>query len=854
LFLLFLADTFVIAAKSMAATANTMSPAESAPKLTLSARLYIGAVIAAGVAALALTLVGLEVTNPVRFAVYLVCSAAASVFKVHLPGITGTMSAHFLFVLLAISDSSPGEAVLISLFGAVVQYVWHSRKRLRLVQFGFNLANISFAVVVCQWLFHSGLLARAGVDSAVLLALTACAYFVLNTLPVALVVALTERKSAIEVWQSCYFWSFPFYLVGATLVGVFQYMSSSFGWQRAMLPLPVVYTIYRSYRLYLDRLEAEKKHVEDQKRHAEELAGLHLRTIEALALAIEAKDHTTNEHLHRVQVYAQEISKDLGLNEVEKEALQAAALLHDIGKLAVPEHIISKPGKLTQEEFEKMKIHPIVGAEILERVQFPYPVVPIVAAHHEKWDGTGYPKGLAGEQIPIGARILSAVDCLDALASDRQYRRALPLDDAMAIVESQSGTAFDPAVVKVLARRYRELEQMARSRAAAEVTKLSTDVKIAPGVAPAAGYADESPTGHRAERSQPGDFLSSIAAARQEVQMLFEVAQTVGTSLSLSETLSVVAHRMQGLIPHDTFVVYLKREHVLKAEYASGVDAEMFGSLGIPVGEGISGWVAENSKPILNGNPTVEAGYLRDEAATTSLRSAISVPLEGVGGVLGVVSVYSRQPDVFTRDHLRILLAASSKLGLSIENSLRYEQAETNAGTDFLTGLPNGRSLFVHLQRQLVEGRKAGKPLTVLVCDVDDFKNVNDTYGHLEGNRILRELAAAMRSSCRAGDYIARMGGDEFVVVLTDTDEMTAARIRERLREASVGVAIAEFGAPVFSLSVGSVDSGEGFSEPDQILSEADRRMYKAKRERHSTALAARAQRRAAGSSLRIIR
>src|SRR6185295_2251599 len=196
-------------------------------------------------------------------------------------------------------------------------------------------------------------------------------------------------------------------------------------------------------RSYLDRLEKEKKHVED-------MAGLHLRTIEALALAIEAKDHTTHDHLCRVQVYALEVGREMNLSDLELEALQAAAVLHDIGKLAVPEHIISKPGKLTPEEFEKMKTHPIVGAEILERVAFPYPVVPIVAAHHERWDGAGYHKGLSGEGIPIGARILAAVDCLDALASDRQYRRALPLDEAMEIVKEQSGISFDPRVVEIL--------------------------------------------------------------------------------------------------------------------------------------------------------------------------------------------------------------------------------------------------------------------------------------------------------------------------------------------------------------------------------------------------------------------
>src|SRR6202522_4856259 len=145
--------------------------------------------------------------------------------------------------------------------------------------------------------------------------------------------------------------------------------------------------------------------MEDEKKHAEEMAALHLRTIEALALAIEAKDHTTHDHLQRVQSYAVEVGKDLGLDESQLEALRAAAVLHDVGKLAVPEYIISKPGRLTPEEFEKMKTHTVVGAEIVERIRFPYPVAPIVRSHHEKWNGGGYPDGLSGEQIPVGARI-----------------------------------------------------------------------------------------------------------------------------------------------------------------------------------------------------------------------------------------------------------------------------------------------------------------------------------------------------------------------------------------------------------------------------------------------------------------
>src|SRR2546423_5023195 len=317
----------------------------------------------------------------------------------------------------------------------------------------------------------------------ILLGLSATVYFIANAGTIAMVISLTERRGLRRILVDCYFWSFPYYLVGAGIAAAIAWLNHSFNWEASLLVLPAVYLIYRSYRLYLGKLE-------DEKRHVEEMANLHLRTIEALALAIEAKDHTTHEHLQRVRVYAIEVAKHLGVNGPELEALHAASLLHDIGKLAVPEHIISKPGRISPEEFEKMKIHPLVGAEILERVQFPYPVVPIVQAHHEKWDGSGYPYGLKGEQIPIGARILAAVDCLDALASDRQYRRALPLDEAMERLQAESGTAFDPTIVQILERRYAELEQLVRERIESlGLQKLSTGVRVNRAVEPAAGFA-----------------------------------------------------------------------------------------------------------------------------------------------------------------------------------------------------------------------------------------------------------------------------------------------------------------------------------------------------------------------------
>jgi diguanylate cyclase (GGDEF)-like protein/putative nucleotidyltransferase with HDIG domain len=647
---------------------------------------------------------------------------------------------------------------------------------------------------------------------------------VANTLPVATLISLTEQRSLRKIWAECYFWSFPYYLVGAGVAGMMSWLHDFTDWQTSLLTLPVVYLIYRSYRLYLGKLE-------DEKRHVEEMADLHMRTIEALALAIEAKDQTTHDHLQRVRVYAVEVAKELKIDRSEMEALQAAALLHDIGKLAIPEHIVSKPGRLTPEEFEKMKIHPLVGAEILERVQFPYPVVPIVRAHHEKFDGTGYPTGLRGTEIPIGARILAAVDFLDALASDRQYRRALPLNEAMARLVDESGKSFDPQVVAVLERRYVQLEQLVHQRTDnLGKQKLSTEVKdqegdAEPAIKPAAGFEAQ---GKR--RTPERSFLSSIAAARQEAQTLFELSQDLGASLSLGETLSVFAVKLRRAMPYDAIAIYVRQGDELVPEYVNGDNFRLFASLRIPIGQGLSGWVAQNLKPILNGNPSVEPGYLNDVSKYSTLNSALAVPLEGLQGVVGVVALYHAEKDFFTSDHLRILLAVSSKMALAIENAMKYEQAESSAVTDYLTGLPNARSLFLQLDRELARCKRDNTTLTVMVADMDGFKQINDRFGHLEGNRVLRLFAHSLKETSREYDYVARMGGDEFVVVAPGLTPEAAARKAEQMRDLAQQAGKTICNEDILSLSVGKSVYPEDGMDAERILSEADKRMYLQKR------------------------
>src|SRR5882762_5624506 len=782
--------------------------------LPAGAKAFIGLVVFAGTATLLYGAIHQSSKNIAEFICYLGIAILASRLKVTLPGITGTLSVSFLFILVGILELSFSETLILGAVSMLAQCLYPDRPKA--IQVTFNVCAGSVSTALAYLVYHDPLSSVLLDNKPLLLLVAASTYFIANAGSIATVISLTERRALRKILVDCYFWSFPYYLVGAGIAGAIAWFNHTFNWETSLLLVPIVYLIYRSYRLYLGKLE-------DEKRHVEEMANLHLRTIEALALAIEAKDQTTHDHLQRVRIYAIEVAKELGMKGSELEALHAAALLHDIGKLAVPEHIISKPGRLTPEEFEKMKIHTLVGAEILERVRFPYPVVPIVRAHHEKWDGTGYPMGLKATEIPLGARILSAVDYLDALASDRQYRRALPLQEVMQQLSAESGKAFDPKVVQVLEKRYRHLENLALARSTNDVNSpLSTEIRIERGPAPDAGFEKvaQDSTGHETT------FLSSIAAARQEAQSLFELSQDLGASLSLGETLSVFSVKLKPMVPYDAIAIYILRNDELIPEYVNGDNYRLFSSLRIPLGQGLSGWVAQNRKPIVNGNPSVEPGYLNDPTKFSTLCSALAVPLEGVAGIIGVLALYRGERDAFTTDHLRILLAVSSKMALSIENALKYQQAESSATTDYLTGLPNARSLFLELDRELARCKRDQSSLIVMVSDLDGFKQVNDRFGHLEGNRVLRLYAQALKESCREYDYVARMGGDEFVVVAPGLAADAAAKKGEQMRALAKQAGFEICAEDILSLSVGQAVYPDDGTDAEQLLAQADRRMY----------------------------
>jgi len=609
----------------------------------IRARVFVFLVCAGGALCLLIGVFPWQTSHSWLFPTYLLFAAIASGLKTTLPGLEGTVSVNFVFFLVGICNMTVSETLALAVVSTVVQCFWRTQKRLSFVHFAFNLAQLSLAISGAYWTY-STLLHRpfhGHVPFPLLIGMAV--FFLLNSLPVATVVALTENQSIHKKWYGGYSWTFAYYLIGAAIAGIIELLTHFAGWEISVLVLPAVYVIYRSYCIHLGRWEDEKRHLED-------LAALNLRTIETLALAIEAKDHTTGEHLHRVRVYAMELGKDLGLSAEEMRALEAASVLHDIGKLAVPEHIISKPGKLTPEEFEKMKIHPVVGAEIVEQVRFPYPVAPIVHAHHEKWDGNGYPDGVSGEDIPIGARILSAVDCLDALASDRQYRKALPLDEAMAIVNKDSGKAFDPRVVAALQARYVELETLAKSKPMEERPKLSIDIKITRGGEPGAGFAESS----SAKPSQSGG--ASVVDRRG------------GQSQTLEDTLSAVALGLHRLVPFDAVAVFALHGEVLTPCFALGENVGQLWSLQIQEGTGLIGWIAETSNFIINGNPRVDIG---SDSNYATLNSALAVPLIHGGRTVGVLAAYGLQPDFFKAEHLSAFQAGSQHLAEAVATAPR---------------------------------------------------------------------------------------------------------------------------------------------------------------------------------------
>jgi diguanylate cyclase (GGDEF)-like protein/putative nucleotidyltransferase with HDIG domain len=583
------------------------------------------------------------------------------------------------------------------------------------------------------------------------------------------------------------------------------------------------YRTHRAHRALAVRLEEEHQ-------RAREMSELHLATIEALALAIDAKDQTTYNHVGRVELYASMLARAIGMSEVDQQAVKTAALLHDIGKLAVPEHILAKPGPLTPDEFQKVRMHPQIGADIINSVPFPYPVAPLVLGHHERWDGRGYPMGLKGEQIPLGARILCLVDYFDALTSDRPYHKPLSIDAAAALIREEAGKALDPMAVDTFLRILPELRSHMEG-AVMDRPRPMPSMSASEG-APIAG----SP---RAAAMSRTSVFEDIAVAHREIYALYELAQSMGTTLGVTETMGHIASKLSRVVPFSacSLFLYSEDDDMLQCRFASGTDAELLQQLVLKNGQGLTGWVARNRRPLVNGRPSADFNAAGSVLQTT-LESALVCPLISGNAVIGALAVYHTAEAFYCDDHRRLLDRVCEQASAVIRNAIVFDQTHEASLTDPLTGLPNTRFMFRHLTRELARTHRLGAEVSILVLDLNGFKDINDTYGHHAGDRALREVSNVLRALVRPYDVCARYAGDEFVIVLAGCSRDEAENKRRELQRGVEQIVFEPApGTQVpMSISVGAAVFPHDGETYESLLAAADRRMYQDKSARRRDA------------------
>lgn len=761
-----------------------------------------------------------------QFAVLIGLVFAAGSYPIRIPNTTASVTAGDSFIFLSVLFLGVPAGILV---GAMDSYVSARRTTGRATSHLCAPAIMALTVLLAGNAFYFTLGAYAHISSVPLrttvlrldhlivpLVVMATLQYLLNGLGVATVYALKSHRSVWKFWRDGYLWTSWTFFAGAIAAALAYGAISRFGFLYVLLGVPVIAATYATYKVYFER-------VQEKTREAAAMSRLHLATVEALATAIDAKDQTTHCHVRRVQIYAAGMGRVFGLSDRKIEALKAGALLHDIGKLAVPDHILNKPGRLTSAEFEKMKVHTTVGAEILQRVDFPYPVVPIVRHHHEQWDGHGYPDGLKGDQIPITARILAVVDCFDSVREDRPFRRGMTREEASALLLRGSGTHFDPKIVD------RFLENL--SRFDAEIAALGLDQQSQTETKTEVCALEDGEIVPLREQSSVLAY-DQIKNAHREVYALYEIARTFGSSLDMEDTLSILVNKVGHIVPFDTCVVYIYDElkGYATAAHVAGRNSEALRDRCIAPGEGVTGFALANRRAINHIHPGLDFTGVELEQAD-QYRTMAALPLFKDGQLLGAISVYSFELSEYTDDHMRLLETVTRLASDALANAMHHAEAESNALTDPLTGLPNARCMYLRFEQEVSRTSRTGRAFQVIMLDLDDFKQVNDTFGHKVGDKMLREVARLLQAQLREYDFLARYAGDEFVAIVQDMEadqvEELSQRIETTIKQFSMRVR-PDHHARV-GISVGASSYGVDGETLDQLLIAADQAMYSAK-------------------------
>ncbi len=617
-----------------------------------------------------------------------------------------------------------------------------------------------------------------------------------------------------EEWKKDYLVPSLVFMSVSVAIGLLNVFAVSLGHQVYFLIIPFAFFALSTYKIYSSRLG-------ETSRQLQEHSVLHMSIIETLALAIDAKDHSTHGHARRVQVYAVGIAKSMGIdNNDDLDALRAAALLHDIGKLAIPEYILSKPGKLTDSEFAKMTRHVEIGANILEPIQFPYPVVPIIRYHHERENGSGYPYGLKGGQIPLGSKILSVADTFDALTALRTYRTPLSFSEAIDLLQNEAGMHYDPKVVAAFVRVAKELSEEV---AMLDFNKYSNNTHL-PATSP------DSAEEQKLLLRKKG--FTEIASTHREIYALHEIFQTVGKSLNLDDTLRIICSKLQSIVPFTSSVVYLKNKKtdMIYPAMVTGESAEQLSQNWMGLGEGLTGYAIAFNQAVVNNDPTSDFTNLPYMEKPHQLVNAMVFPLAVKGSVLGAIALYStdRGNEPFTEDHARLMETVCERAAVAIQNAISFEYFEENSLTDPLTGLPNSRYMFMAFEQNVKKAERTKEKMAVLVMDLNRFKEINDQYGHKVGDEVLVKVSEMLQKEMRKYDTCIRYAGDEFVAFLYNAERETAEKIAGRIRKSVQSVLLkVRTGKEVrLGISVGISMYPHDGTDLNHLFAVADSQMY----------------------------
>ncbi|HYP29171.1 MAG TPA: diguanylate cyclase [Blastocatellia bacterium] len=774
------------------------------------------AVSLAGVLALGYSIFHLyrEPVRPDWMMLLILLVLVSSRVDVHLPGAGGKMTLTDTFIYIGVVILNPWAATVIGSINGLATCLRNVRHMLTV---GINMAAMNLAVLGAALLTErmfgplDHLVYQEGRLDEFIIALGVLALFIylINTGIIATALSLQRNRNIFRLWVDNYLWTSVAFFYGMAAAGVICKAITFFGFYSLFISVPMLLFTYVTYQTYLKRVEASNRHIE-------KLTRLHLATIESLTMAIDAKDEMTRGHIQRVRVLAEGLGRAVGYPEEQMEGLKAGALLHDIGKLAVPEHILNKRGKLSPAEYAKIMVHPVVGADILSNVEFPYEVVPIVKHHHEKYDGTGYPSGLAGENIPLGARILTVVDCYDALTTTRPYRPHYSREQALELMRREAGRTFDPSMLGKFLEIVESLEDRlpvtTRAVSIQEVEQAHTGQILEYG----AGAAPKT----RSEKA-----LRDISSAQREVLSLYEISQTLGATLKLSDVLPLIGSKLENIANFTTLVIYLAEDDCLRAAYTLGRNADILKNAAVPLGN-----VAGHREAMIGGGPPIGLEVVLGHGAA-AYRSTAVFPLIREDDLVGALALYSEQDCGYSADEVRLLETIANHAAAAVHNALVFERTQESAVTDNLTGLPNSRYMYSFFDQERSRAERHGYNMVLMMMDLDGFKKINDTYGHHIGDEILRRIAHLARAQLRTGDVLIRYAGDEFVAVLHRATPEIVLDLKERLQSAvdDFSHEVRPGRAARVGISIGHAMFGEDGTEIDELMEIADQRMYEDK-------------------------